>query len=62
MSFYQVYIIAILITMYVDAVTTHAKGDRYEWFASYMIALFWPITCVAAIIAVVSIQEGEDSE
>jgi len=40
-------------TMYVDAICCMSVKHRYNWKTSMLSALFWPVTLIIVIIAVV---------
>lgn len=42
-----------ILTMYIDALTCISCKHKYSWKGSMVSALFWPITLIVVIVAVV---------
>ena len=50
-----------LALMEVDALCTYATGTKYRPFASALMALIWPVSCIFTIGGVLRAQRGTNA-
>jgi len=54
------YLVIALVCMEADALITMSRSERYNVLASFLLAVFWPITCPLTILAAIKANAKAD--